>query len=306
MVRPGVLVPRRIGAVSRAAARRAAARGRHGALRVRYAGYRFVAADSCLCGSRSAEPVARRRELGRTVGLVLCRDCGLGRLSPRIDAGSLERYYGGDYRRTIRGTDRIDDAYFERGRRRGRRLVEFLEESGFAPPRGSPVVEVGAGAGGILAVFAERGHPVAGSDLDPSCVAYAQAQGLAVTRGEAIEATPAIAPAGLIVLSHLLEHLPDPLATLAELRPFVGPETVLYLEVPGLRAGRPAGEQIQLPHLYYYDLTTLQWLLAEVGFALALGDERIRAVFRPGAAEAVEVAGNFDRNVRQLVAVSPS
>lgn len=278
-----------------ALAERALARGRSGVAQVRFARrYRFEPARSCLCGATEADVAGRGRELGRTLALVLCRRCGLGRLSPRLAAAGLARYYERDYRLSIRGTADIDRDYFERGVRRGRALLERLAEHASLPPVGSLVLEIGAGAGGILAAFREQGYRVAGCDLDPQCVEYARREGLDVVYGEL--PAPAHAPVGLIVLSHLLEHLPDPITTLERLRPFTGPETSVFVEAPGLRAGRGAAEQIRLPHLYYYDLTTLEWLFARAGLALAWGDEAIRALFRPAPPRDVDTSGNFERN----------
>jgi hypothetical protein len=66
--------------------------------------------------------------------------------------------------------------------------------------------------------------------------------------------------------------------------------------VPGLRGTRP-GAVPQVPHLFYYDLTTLEWLLGRAGWALADGDEQISAVFRRGTPRDVDLAGNRERNL---------
>jgi len=247
--------------------------------RVAGTGYRFEEVETCLCGTAGGTVVKRRNELGRELRLVQCDQCGLGRLSPRLVEDDLARYYAGDYRMLIRRTAHVDESYFERGIRRGRRVLEHLRERGALPAQGSPVIEIGTGAGGILEAFRAAGHPVAGSDLDPDCVAFAQSRGLDVVRGERL-ADGKLAPAGLIVLSHLVEHLPRPLESLAALEPWVDADTVLYVEVPGLKGGAP-GEVPQIPHLFYYDKTTLEWLLGRAGWRLVDGDDEIHAICRP-------------------------
>ena len=298
LVRPGV---RGGGAVSSLAERAVSGVRVRLARRRMGSQYRFEDVPGCLCGASGGNVALAREDAGKRLGLVLCPSCGLGRLSPRLAPDELPRYYEGDYRTLVRGSSRIDRAYFERGVRRGRRLVEHLRERSALPAPGTGVLEVGAGAGGILAAFRERGHPVAGSDLDPECVAFAQGEGLDVRSGETVDA-PELAPAGLIVLSHLVEHLPDPLATLRALEPYADAGTVLYVEVPGLRATRPGDAVPQIPHLYYYDLTTLSWLLARVGWELADGDEEVRAIFRrrPGHEAEVSTDGNAERNAAYL------
>lgn len=266
---------------------------------MRGGGYRFEPASLCLCGTRGGVAAASGVEAGRQLRLLLCPTCGLGRLSPRLAPGELDRYYRSDYRTLLRGTPRIDDEDFERGVRRGHRLLAYLAERDCLPAAGGLVAEIGTGSGGILATFAERGYAVTGSDLDPHCVAYAQGRGLNVIRGEDLAPSDR-GPAALVVLSHLIEHLPDPRRTLRALERHCDQRTLLYVELPGLRAPDGAGQGLRLPHLYYYDLTTLRWLLAEFRWRLEHGDEEIRAVFRRGEVEEVDLEGNFQRNLSAL------
>lgn len=271
-------------------------RGRERITGIRFAArrYRWEGVPHCICGSDRRAVAATRRQFGRELRLVLCESCGLGRLSPRLAEDDLGRYYRRDYRLFIRGTTAIDNAYFDRGRRRGSRIIERLAEAMSLPAPETVVVEFGAGAGGILAAFRERGYAVAGCDLDPACVEFARSKELPVVLGEAVEVS---APVGLVVLSHLIEHLPQPLEALGRVRRLCAPETLLYVELPGLRAEpRRTWEQLQLPHLYYYDLTTLRWLLGRAGFALVDGDETVTAVFRPADPFEHDTRGNFERN----------
>jgi Methyltransferase domain len=256
----------------RSAARRAVATAR-------FARYRLKPADMCLCGARGGRVLGSRRLLGRRWRLVECHSCGLGRLSPRLADGDLARFYVDEYRRERP----IDRAYFERGVRRGERLFAYLESRGLLPPSGSTVVEAGTGAGGILAAFRAASYVVAGSDLDATAVSWARRQDLPVVMGEAVPLDLAPAPAGLVVLSHFVEHLPDPVGTVRALEPWLGNETRVYVEVPGLRSETPPAQQIRIPHLYYYDLESLTSVLGEAGLQLVEGDESVRAVFRRAA-----------------------
>jgi len=242
----------------------------------RFARYRWVPADRCRCGAAATVELGRTRIHGRAFSLLECTECGLGRLSPRLADDDLVAYYARDYRRS----GAVDAAYFERGVRRGRRLREFLARNGIEVAAGSSVVEPGTGAGGILAAFRDAGHQVAGSDLDPACVAYATEQGLPVAHGELVPLDLAASPAGLVVLSHFVEHLPEPLETIRSLDPWIGSETLVYVEVPGLRSGVAPAAQVRIPHLFYYDLRTLQALFDEAGYELVTGTEDVRAVFR--------------------------
>ena len=93
----------------------------------------------------------------------------------------------------------------------------------------------------------------------------------------------------LIVMSHVLEHLPDPSRFLVRLRSRLTPAGLLFLAVPDLRQN-PI-DVLVLDHCSHFDCATLAGLLGRSGFAPesiraeVLGKE-ILALARPGPAPA--------------------
>ena len=81
----------------------------------------------------------------------------------------------------------------------------------------------------------------------------------------------------LIVLSNVLEHIPFPSETLAAIRPFMSPETTLYVEVPLENLQRSA---LQSPytgahrkkywheHINFFTPTSMERLLTKAGFTV--------------------------------------
>jgi SAM-dependent methyltransferase len=233
---------------------------------------------------------------GFPFGLSLCRACGLGVQQPRLTDAALEQFYRRDYRLVLLGGAPIDQADFERGKRRGAGIDTFLRQAGF-DLRGGLVLEIGSGSGGILAHFAERGCDVRGWELDPECVAYANREGIPTERGS-VERLRGVATApALVILSHLVEHLPRPMEFLEALRERLDDRTLLYVEVPGLRNPKiDPFRTHQVAHLFFYELTTLTWLAGLAGFTLLEVDEGVQSVFRRGEGRPVELTGNFERN----------
>jgi len=82
------------------------------------------------------------------------------------------------------------------------RYVELLAEH-------APVVDVGCGAGGLLAALREAGIESRGVDLDAGMVAEAQASGLDVVQGDGLAylASQPDASLGAITAIHVIEHL---------------------------------------------------------------------------------------------------
>ena len=90
-----------------------------------------------------------------------------------------------------------------------------------------------------------------------------------------------------MILSHVLEHLPDPKQSLYETSNLLTDAGYLYIELPGIfyihRAYKDTLRFLQNAHLYHFTLRTLSSLLADAGYRLVKGDEQIRALFRKDA-----------------------
>ena len=108
------------------------------------------------------------------------------------------------------------------------REVEAVANSG--PGR---VLDVGCGRGVLLQEFRRRGWEVQGTELSESAASYArQTLKIPVEIGdlEAIGFPPNYFDA--ITLWHVLEHVADPRALLAEIRRILKPDGVLLVAVP--------------------------------------------------------------------------
>lgn len=110
--------------------------------------------------------------------------------------------------------------------------VRLLAASGFLRDRvgrsvmwlplrkGARLLDYGCGAGAFLARMKALGWEVCGFDPDPrAAAATARDQGVQVFAH--VEALLRLAPFDAITLSHVIEHLPDPVRTLAELAPLL-------------------------------------------------------------------------------------
>ena len=67
----------------------------------------------------------------------------------------------------------------------------------------------------------------------------------------------------LITLAHVLEHLPDPVGYLRELREtWLAPSSTVLIEVPNLFGHR----SVEIPHLFCFSAGTLRYTLARAGY----------------------------------------
>ena len=97
------------------------------------------------------------------------------------------------------------------------------------------LLEIGCGSGERLAHFAAKGWTVQGQDVDAKAVAHARAStGLPVHLGP-IESLPASAgPFDAVVMNHVIEHVPDPVALLRQAGGLMAAGGVLVAVTPNV------------------------------------------------------------------------
>lgn len=93
-------------------------------------------------------------------------------------------------------------------------------------------LEFGCGMGDFLLALRERGWDVVGIEPSARAAEACRQKGLDVTQG----ADPALAqgPFDLIVLWHVIEHVPDPVSTLKSLRGLLADDGLLAIAMPNL------------------------------------------------------------------------
>lgn len=147
----------------------------------------------------------------------------------------------------------------------------FLYLKHTAPGR---LLEIGCGDGARLRAFRELGWEVTGQETDPRAAAAARRDGeLTVLEGELGALNLAAGAYDAIVMNHVLEHVRDPRALLAECRRLLAPGGVLAAATPNARGlghklfGR-AWRGLEPPrHLFVYTPGALRTLAGEAGFS---------------------------------------
>lgn len=134
------------------------------------------------------------------------------------------------------------------------------------------LLEVGCGSGGMLKNFADLGWRVAGIDFDPVAVAACQSKGLRVELGTLEAQLYSRSSFDAVVMSHVIEHVHDPIALLSECRRILAPGGKLSLVTPhidafGHRLFRSSWFCLDPPrHLHLFSVKSLHTALREAGF----------------------------------------
>lgn len=269
--------------------------------------YRVEHTPCALCGGADLLPLASQDRYGLRLRVVVCRTCGLVQVSPRMSQGAYWDFYSNHYRCLYRNTagDASQEGVFQDELVRGRLVVEFLRRQGVLGtlPRNGLVVEYGCGSGGLLKAFAEEGFECLGADVDRDCVDFGvRNHGLDLRRATMESFSPDREPA-LVLCSHILEHMLDPVGFLSRVGRAMGSASLLYIEVPGVRWLHRTNldflATLQNAHVFYFTLRSLSCIAGRSGFVRLHGDERIRSVWR--RSRSGELAETVPDSARRLL-----
>ena len=120
--------------------------------------------------------------------------------------------------------------YVPLNERRHRAHAKLLDAVG----TGKRVLDVGCSSGYLARPLQERGNTIVGLELDPAAAREAEAFCERVLVGDVETMELALEPGSFDVVlgGDVIEHLRDPAATLARLRPFLRPGGRLVLSTP--------------------------------------------------------------------------
>ena len=243
-----------------------------------------------------------------SANILACRDCSHGFLSPVINSSELHLAYQGYYTQStanleIPSNSSIDSfskfrAFYEYSykglsSKKGKylywiaclipfarfflkRAVRFLPE----PSKNNrpKLLDVGCGRGDFLIRAQYCGYDSIGIDFDSATVDIANNRGVSASVAE-IHDLPLYVQYDAIVLSHVVEHVSDPVRLLDDIFKRLKPGGYFYIAAPNLNSsGRltfgNSWRGVDFPrHLQYFNVFNLKALLNGSGF------ERIEQVY---------------------------
>jgi 2-polyprenyl-3-methyl-5-hydroxy-6-metoxy-1,4-benzoquinol methylase len=191
---------------------------------------------ACGRAGDDAHPVERARPhlfRGATsFGVSRCSGCGTLFTSPRLSDASLGTWYD-----ALQALPRPPAAAPAPNRASASALLRYWRRSEQTSPvaawiRDGPVLDLGCGQGQLLAELRARGLEADGVEWDGAAVEAARRQGLRVTQADLGVYEPPAAGYRHIVLSHVLEHLPEPAQQLRRVARGLTAEGSLLVAVP--------------------------------------------------------------------------
>jgi 2-polyprenyl-3-methyl-5-hydroxy-6-metoxy-1,4-benzoquinol methylase len=198
--------------------------------------------------------------------LYRCGSCGLVAMEPMPTREELPGLYPSEYHNL--STPKNPVARFLL-RRYQRRQADICRRH--LPPDGR-ILEIGCATGDVLAELRDEYPVVHGIELSEDACAVARARGLDVFCGT-LEEFVTDQQYDVVFMSHVIEHVLDPVETVAAIERLLAPGGVLYLETPNVgsldaRVWKQRWGLIHYPrHLYLFDRDTIARLLATASLA---------------------------------------
>lgn len=249
---------------------------------------RYQLSDSkcVLCSSSDFNLVSESDRFGFDLQKRVCVSCGLLQSNPLPKQEFFNIFYRDYYRNLYRG-DRASHVpkLFDQQNERGARIYNFLSQQ--IPISNFAIYEIGCSYGGVLDAFRKNGLLVAGCDLDEEAINHACSIGIDASVG-ALPTITANRPT-VYIMSHVLEHIPNPRASLNALSSIMTNNDFLYVEVPGLKSllkGAYRGNLLNYFHVGHvsdFTASTLSSLMNTAGFKDVYVDENIVSLFHKSA-----------------------
>jgi len=134
---------------------------------------------------------------------------------------------------------------------------------------GQRVFEVGAGIGATVKQFELAGMQAGGVEPHHGYREYGRQKLRAALEPGVLDEVEASPWYDMVIVHHVLEHLPHPLQALEQVRRLLRLGGTAYVEVPNLAGPHAApGKQFHAAHIYNFTADTLSAVAAAAGFAV--------------------------------------
>jgi 2-polyprenyl-3-methyl-5-hydroxy-6-metoxy-1,4-benzoquinol methylase len=225
-----------------------------------------------LCGHATPIPVTQKDRCGDPLETVLCTGCGVITNRPIPSDEELAAFYREKYRTEYKGlnTPRMRQVWrnFRRENTHIRSHWEIYQSR-------RNCLDLGSGSGEFMFLLSRLGVKCLGVEPDQDYSAYCRDRlGLDI-RTQTLEETDF--PPGsfdFIRLSHVLEHMPDPVRSLKTLCRWLSDDGILFISVPNIEVEaerKMQGRLFHFGHIFNFNPYTLRLAARLAGLEEAPG-----------------------------------
>ena len=251
-----------------------------------YKKYGLVMDGCSLCDSNNFTLISEGDRYGFDLKKQFCNQCGLIQTYPALSREFHDEFYSYHYRPLYLKSKTVDyeDVIKEQNDKAEKYLDYFFNNGLSTQLADLSVIEIGCSSGGTINTLKKAVKSVQGCDLDVEAIKFAKNK---FKLNVEVGMYPSSLPDGpkLFILSHMLEHVFNPLETLREIRLIMSPGDYLFVAVPGLN-GVSKGDYkndlrryFHIAHVTDFSATTLTNVANHAGFKSINIDEEINGLF---------------------------
>jgi len=251
-----------------------------------YKKYGLVSDGCSLCESNNFTLVSEGDRYGFDLKKQFCNECGLIQTYPAVSREFHEEFYSYHYRPLYLKSEAVDyDDVIKEQSDKAKKYLDYFINNGLSEKLiDLSIIEIGCSSGGTINGIKKAVKSVQGCDLDVEAIKFAKNK---FELNAEVGMYPSSLPDGpkLFILSHMLEHVFNPLKTLKEIRLLMNTGDYLFITVPGIN-GVAEGDYkndlrryFHIAHVTDFTRSTLMNVANYAGFKVTNIDQEINGLF---------------------------
>ena len=251
-----------------------------------YKKFGLVSGGCSLCESKNFSLLSEGDRYGFDLKKQLCNECGLIQTYPAVSREFHEEFYSYHYRPLYLKSETVDyESVIKEQNDKAQKYLDYFFNNGLSEKLANlSIIEIGCSSGGTISALKTAAKSVQGCDLDVEAIKFAQDN---LKLDVEVAMYPSSTPNGpkLFILSHVLEHVFNPLETLKEIRVLMNTGDYLFIAVPGLNGvydgdyKHDLRRYFHIAHVTDFTATTLTNVANYAGFKSINIDEEINGLF---------------------------
>lgn len=231
-----------------------------------------------ICGQNNTEIIFTKGNLNKDLINVICKNCGLIYINSQPAGEEYNLYHKTEFlaEKDVREVVDLSPKLCSRDLEIKKSIFDFLKNY---LKEGQNVLDIGCGFGGLMKIVKEEsGANVYGIELnDLDVKAAKEFYGFDLFHGSLADFFSREEnwnKFDVIIMHHTLEHLPEPLESLEQIKKILKPAGVLYIGVPNAMNIKKRPEIFfQIAHPFSYSPHSLKLMSEKAGFGIVKFNE---------------------------------
>ncbi len=206
-------------------------------IRTLYKKIGLVSNGCSLCKGSDFSLLAEGDRYGFDLSKQMCNQCGLVQTYPSLPPEFHQKFYSYHYRPLYLKSKTVDyHSLIAEQTNKGEKYLQYFKDNGINNElKDLSIIEIGCSSAGTINLLKSYVKSVQGCDLDIEAISFAKEN---YQLNVEIGMYPTNVPEGkkLFIISHVLEHVFNPLETLIKVRKLLKPGDYLFISVPGLNS----------------------------------------------------------------------